>query len=231
MENITVVNSSNSSLTVGWAVPLGYVELYTVNISSAELNTSLIQNSPVNSSVIGNLTAGRVFNLTVTTVSGVLKNISNTVLVATSELEKLHVSPSCHHDIKHNLNPCITSGGPSCICVWYFPLEPNPPEAVRASSQTDVSISLAWFKPLSMEGVSVSYEVSYRSNQSGVSQTLNQTSSLNVMLTNLLPGSQYDITVVTVGVKDLRSSYVNLSSYTGTVKHPAQHAFTLSCQQ
>ncbi|XP_050970837.1 LOW QUALITY PROTEIN: receptor-type tyrosine-protein phosphatase eta [Labeo rohita] len=175
VENITVVNSSNSSLTVGWAVPLGYVELYTVNISSAELNTSLIQNSPANSSVIGNLTAGRVFNLTVTTVSGVLKNISNTVLVAT---------------------------------------KPNPPEAVRASSQTDVSISLAWFKPLSMEGVSVSYEVSYRSNQSGVSQTLNQTSSLNVMLTNLLPGSQYDITVVTVGVKDLRSSYVNLSSYT-----------------
>ncbi len=67
----------------------------------------------------------------------------------------------------------------------------------------------------------MSYEVSYRSNQPGVNLTLNQTKSLNVTLTNVLPGSQYDITVVTIGVRDLRSSYVYLSAYTGTVKRTA----------
>lgn len=77
-----------------------------------------------------------------------------------------------------------------------------------------------------MDGVTVSYEVSYRSNQPGVNLTLNHTHSLNVTLTNVLPGSQYDITVVTVGVKELRSSYVNLSAYTGILKHMA-HRFTV----
>uniref|UniRef100_A0A671RZS0 protein-tyrosine-phosphatase n=1 Tax=Sinocyclocheilus anshuiensis TaxID=1608454 RepID=A0A671RZS0_9TELE len=174
VENITVLNSSNSSLTLDWAVPLGHVDSYMVNVSGAELNTSLVQTTPTNSSVISNLMAGRVYNLTVTTISGVLKNSSNIVLVAT---------------------------------------KPNPPEAVRVSGQTNVSITLLWLKPLSMDGVTVSYEVSYRSNQSGVNQLLNHTNSLNTTLTNLLPSSQYDITVVTIGVKDLRSSYVNLTAY------------------
>uniref|UniRef100_A0A8C1PAW8 protein-tyrosine-phosphatase n=1 Tax=Cyprinus carpio TaxID=7962 RepID=A0A8C1PAW8_CYPCA len=175
VENINVLNSSNSSLTVGWPVPLGHVDSYIVNISGAELNTTLSNTTLTNSSVISNLMAGRVYNLTVTTISGVLKNSSNIVLVAT---------------------------------------KPNPPEAVRVSGQTNVSISLLWLKPLSMDGVTVSYEVSYRSNQSGVNLTLNLTNSLNATLTNLLPGSQYDITVVSIGVKELRSSYVNLSAYT-----------------
>ncbi|XP_043101766.1 receptor-type tyrosine-protein phosphatase eta isoform X2 [Puntigrus tetrazona] len=174
VENITVLSSSNSSLTVFWPVPLGHVDSYMVNVSGAELNTSLTCSPPINSSVISNLMAGRLYNLTVTTISGVLRNSSNIVLVAT---------------------------------------KPNPPEAVRVSEQTNVSVSLLWSKPLLMDGVAVSYEVSYRSIQ-GVNLTLNQTYSLNATLTNLLPGSQYDISVVTVGVKELRSSYINLPAYT-----------------
>uniref|UniRef100_A0A8C1G9M2 protein-tyrosine-phosphatase n=1 Tax=Cyprinus carpio TaxID=7962 RepID=A0A8C1G9M2_CYPCA len=176
VENITVLNSSNSSLTVEWPVPLGYVNSYVVSLSGVELNTPLNNTTLTISSVISNLTAGRVYNLTVTTISGVLRNSSNIVLVAT---------------------------------------KPNPPEAVQVSRQTNVSISLLWLKPLSMDGVTVSYEVSYKSNQPGVNlETLNYTYSLNVTITNLLPGSQYDITVVTIGVKGLRSSYVNLTAYT-----------------
>lgn len=70
-----------------------------------------------------------------------------------------------------------------------------------------------------MDGLNVSYEVSYRSSQSEVNLT--QTTSLNATLTNLLSGSQYDIAVVTIGVKDLRSSLVNHTAYTGTVQHTA----------
>lgn len=82
-----MLNSSNSSLTVVWAAPLGRVESYEVSVSGAELKTMTVF---TNSAVIGNLTAGRVYNLTVTSVSGILKNISNILLAATSESEKLH---------------------------------------------------------------------------------------------------------------------------------------------
>ncbi|XP_067295076.1 receptor-type tyrosine-protein phosphatase eta isoform X2 [Pseudorasbora parva] len=172
VENISVLNSTNSSLTVVWAAPLGQVDSYEVCVSGAE--TKIITTT-TNYSVIGNLMAGRIHNITVTSVSGVLKNISNIVQIAT---------------------------------------KPNPPEALCVSGQTNASISLLWSKPLSMDGLTVSYEVSYRSNQSGVNLTLNQTASLNTTLTNLVSGIQYDITVVTIGVRDLRSSYVNLIAYT-----------------
>ncbi|XP_048040798.1 receptor-type tyrosine-protein phosphatase eta isoform X3 [Megalobrama amblycephala] len=169
VENITLLNSTNSSLTLAWTPPLGHVDSYEVSVSGAELKII------TNSSVISNLTTGRVYNLTVTSVSGALKNISNIVQFAT---------------------------------------KPNPPEALSVSGQTNGSISLLWSKPLSMDGLNVSYEVSYRSSLSGVNLTLHQTTSLTATLTNLLSGSQYDIAVVTIGVKDLRSSLVNLTAYT-----------------
>ncbi|XP_052005244.1 receptor-type tyrosine-protein phosphatase eta [Xyrauchen texanus] len=175
VENITVLSSSNRSLTVSWAAPLGHVDLYVVNISSAELNMTQNLNNSANTSVFSNLTAGRFYNLTVTSISGILRNISNIVLVAT---------------------------------------KPNPPEALGVSDQTNISISLSWLRPILMDGVNVTYEVSYRLSQSGLNLTLSQTTSLNVTVKSLLPGSQYDITVVTIGVKDLRSSFVNLTAFT-----------------
>lgn len=114
-----------------------------------------------------------------------------------------------------------------CVCVCdIFPSEPNPPEALSVSGQTNVSISLLWSKPLSMDGLTFSYEVLYRSNSLGVNLTSIQTTSLNTTLTNLFSGSQYNITADTIGAKDLRSSNVNLIAYTGTVQHTA---FNLSC--
>ncbi|XP_048040801.1 receptor-type tyrosine-protein phosphatase eta-like [Megalobrama amblycephala] len=172
VENITLLNSTNSSLTLAWTPPLGHVDSYEVSVSGAELKIITVS---TNSSVISNLMVGRVYNLTVTSVSGALKNISNIVQFAT---------------------------------------KPNPPEALSVSGQTNGSISLLWSKPLSMDGLNVSYEVSYRSSLSGVNLTLHQTTSLTATLTNLLSGSQYDIAVVTIGVKDLRSSLVNLTAYT-----------------
>lgn len=87
MENITLLNSTNSSLTLAWTPPLGHVDSYEVSVSGVELKIITVSTS---SSVISNLTAGRVYNLTVTSVSGALKNISNIVQFATSESEKLH---------------------------------------------------------------------------------------------------------------------------------------------
>lgn len=86
MENITLLNSTNSSLTLAWTPPLGHVDTYEVSVSGAEPKTITV----IISSVISNLTAGRVYSITVASVSGVLKNISNIVQFATSESEKLH---------------------------------------------------------------------------------------------------------------------------------------------
>ncbi|XP_056603685.1 receptor-type tyrosine-protein phosphatase eta isoform X3 [Triplophysa dalaica] len=171
VENITEVSFSNSSLTIKWMAPPGQVERYIVNISSAELSMSKELPGIENLTEIGNLTAGRVYNITVTSVSGILKNISSVVSFAT---------------------------------------RPNPPEALIVRSRTNASISLQWSRPLSMDGVDVSYEVSFTSGQSNGNQTINQVASI---LSNLSSGSRYEICVATVGVKNRRSSCVNLTSY------------------
>ncbi|XP_051991637.1 receptor-type tyrosine-protein phosphatase eta-like [Xyrauchen texanus] len=174
VQNIFVL-SSNNSLNVSWKAPLGLVDSYVVSISSAELNVIQNHTTFTKNVVIMNLTAGRVYNLTVTSICGILRNISNMVSVATN---------------------------------------PSPPEALIVTGQTNVSISLFWSRPPSMGEVTVTYEVSYRPSQSGLNLTFSQSASLNHTLTSLLPGSQYDIAVVTIGVNDSRSSLVTLTAYT-----------------
>nr|XP_021333228.1 receptor-type tyrosine-protein phosphatase eta isoform X3 [Danio rerio] len=171
VQNITVVNYTNSSVTVAWTVPDGHVDSYTVNCS-----TQSIPNINDNNTTISSLPPGCLYNLTVTSISGVLTNVSNIVQFAT---------------------------------------KPNPPEAVRVSGQTFSSISLLWSTPLSMSGVAVSYGVSYVPVQPGVNLPLTQTTSSNMTnITNLLSGTQYTITVVTNGVNNLSSSFINLIGYT-----------------
>ncbi|XP_073715202.1 receptor-type tyrosine-protein phosphatase eta isoform X2 [Misgurnus anguillicaudatus] len=172
VESITGPNVSNGSLNVYWTAPSGNVDSYIVNIWNAELNITQNQTSTFCSSIFSNLNAGRVYNVTVTSVSGILKNISSIKLFATS---------------------------------------PNPPEALRVSGCNSTSISLLWSKPQLMNGTSVSYEVSYTFNQSWTNST---SSSLDLTLSGLLSGSQYVIRVVTVGVQNLKSSPVQLTTYT-----------------
>lgn len=179
VENITEVSFSNSSLTINWMVPPGHVDSYIVTIFSAELNMSLNQTTSANITEISNLTAGRVYNITVTSVTGILKNISSVVSFAT---------------------------------------KPNPPEALIVNDRTNSSISLLWSKPLLMDGVDVFYEVSYTPSQSGSNQTTSQDA---LTLTSLTSGSRYEICVVTIGLKDRRSSYVNLTTY--TAPNPVQN--------
>ncbi|XP_056317865.1 receptor-type tyrosine-protein phosphatase eta [Danio aesculapii] len=169
VQNITVVNYTNSSATVVWVVPDGHVDSYTVNCSTQSIPN--INNSSI---TISNLLPGRLFNLTVTSISGVLTNVSNIVQFAT---------------------------------------KPNPPEAAGVSGQTFSSISLLWSTPLNMSGMAVSYGVSYVTVQPGVNLSLT-TSSYMTNITNLLSGTQYNITVVTIGVNNLTSSFVNLIGYT-----------------
>lgn len=101
VENITEVSFSNSSLTINWTAPPGHVDSYIVNISSVELNMSRDLTISGNSTELGNLTAGRVYNITVTSVAGILKNISSVVSFATSELERFIHSLSYYQNIKN----------------------------------------------------------------------------------------------------------------------------------
>ncbi|KAA0723485.1 Receptor-type tyrosine-protein phosphatase eta [Triplophysa tibetana] len=92
VENISEVSYSNSSLTIKWMAPPGQVERYIVNISGAELNKSNELTGFENWTEIGNLTAGRVYNITVTSVSGILKNISSVVSFATKPLPVVNLT-------------------------------------------------------------------------------------------------------------------------------------------
>ncbi|XP_072526999.1 receptor-type tyrosine-protein phosphatase eta [Salminus brasiliensis] len=169
VDNISVVDQTNNSLNLTWFAPQGHVDSYEVNISNVLLNKSLI--TIFNQSQFQQLLAGSIYNLTITSVSGELRNTSPVFQIAT---------------------------------------KPNPPRMISVIGQTNVSVSIIWGVP--MDGFHLFYEVSYKSSQSNISTFLTNSSSTN--LTTLSPGSQYSITICTVGVVGLKSSSVSIISYT-----------------
>ncbi|XP_062845375.1 receptor-type tyrosine-protein phosphatase eta [Trichomycterus rosablanca] len=167
VKNISVLDQNNSSVLMVWSAPQGHVDSYEVNISNVGLNkyVTTVQNQ----SLIQELQPGCMYNLTITSVSGGMKNISQIFQLAT---------------------------------------KPNPPTEITLIGQTNVSLTLN----ILMDGPGVAYEVSYKLDQFNTT-TILQTNK-TVQLTALSPGSQYNMTICTIGVMDLKSSSINITAYT-----------------
>ncbi|XP_056384175.1 receptor-type tyrosine-protein phosphatase beta-like [Hyla sarda] len=89
---------------------------------------------------------------------------------------------------------------------------PTPPENINFSSITTRNLTLSWSEPVNMTGVNKSYIITYGIFPStNLTETSNTT---NVTLQNLISGSNYSISVVTVGVRGYQSSPVSSSVYT-----------------
>ncbi|XP_071972730.1 receptor-type tyrosine-protein phosphatase eta-like [Engystomops pustulosus] len=73
------------------------------------------------------------------------------------------------------------------------------------------NMTLSWMEPVDMAGVDKSYNISY-GNSSGTWTVTSNTTSIS--LQNLTSGTNYTITVVTVGVRGYQSSAVTTSVYT-----------------
>nr|XP_020469476.1 receptor-type tyrosine-protein phosphatase eta [Monopterus albus] len=122
-----------------------------------------------------------------------------------------------------NLNPgvlycvvVVTKSGPlesnsSDVCNATFP---NPPGPITVVSQTVESINFTWTFPDGMDNNSYNFSVS------GIKGSYLTTNNW-FLLDNLEPGSPYNISVVTVGVMDYKSTAVTAHNYTNasSVKH------------
>ncbi|XP_075181473.1 receptor-type tyrosine-protein phosphatase eta-like [Anomaloglossus baeobatrachus] len=89
---------------------------------------------------------------------------------------------------------------------------PAPPRNLTFNTIGINILSLSWMEPVNMAGVTKSYNISYGMSPS---TTLSVTSpTTNVTLQSLISGTNYSISVVTVGVRGYQSSPVTTSVYT-----------------
>ncbi|KAM4017401.1 receptor-type tyrosine-protein phosphatase eta-like [Anomaloglossus baeobatrachus] len=89
---------------------------------------------------------------------------------------------------------------------------PTPPRNVTFGTLQTNDLTLSWLEPVDMTGVTKSYNIGYGISPS---TTLSVTSTTtNVALQSLISGTNYSISVVTVGVRGYQSSPVTTSVYT-----------------
>ncbi|XP_073434625.1 receptor-type tyrosine-protein phosphatase beta-like [Dendrobates tinctorius] len=104
---------------------------------------------------------------------------------------------------------CSQTSAPAPVTEATYP---TPPGTLSFITITAKSLTLSWLEPVNMAGVNKTYNISY-----GIypSTTLSVTSpTTNVTLQSLISGTNYSITVVTVGVRGYQSSPVTTSVYT-----------------
>ncbi|XP_033997468.1 receptor-type tyrosine-protein phosphatase beta isoform X6 [Trematomus bernacchii] len=94
-----------------------------------------------------------------------------------------------------------------------FATEPTPPGSIIISQRTNSSLFLRWDTHVLMDGApSISYNISY---QHDGGEALNKISSdKHTELTSLLSGKSYNINVQTVGPQGLKSTAVQITSFT-----------------
>ncbi|XP_066439538.1 receptor-type tyrosine-protein phosphatase beta-like isoform X2 [Eleutherodactylus coqui] len=88
---------------------------------------------------------------------------------------------------------------------------PAPPTELTFSTIGTNNMMISWLEPVEMSGLKKSYHISYR-NSSGMWTVTSNTT--NVILQDLRSGTNYSITVVTVGVSGYQSSPASASAYT-----------------
>ncbi|KAG7473791.1 hypothetical protein MATL_G00099630, partial [Megalops atlanticus] len=145
-------------------------------------NTFFSNNTSQKNITFNNLLAGRLYTITVTSVSGPFSSTSDVNTTAT---------------------------------------QPNPPGPIQISKKTNTSISITWPHPLLMEGApNISFSITYRPKDSEV--FFNSTTDRNITeLSNLTSGTEYNLSVETVGPLSLTSPKVYVSSY--TLPNPVQN--------
>ncbi|KAJ8271455.1 hypothetical protein COCON_G00103140 [Conger conger] len=85
---------------------------------------------------------------------------------------------------------------------------PNPPEAIRVEEQTTISINISWGRPLDMDPGQYNFTV-FRSDHQPMTLADNW-----ALVENLTSGTQYNISVATVGQLGYQSVPVQISATT-----------------
>ncbi|XP_069077557.1 uncharacterized protein [Pleurodeles waltl] len=98
---------------------------------------------------------------------------------------------------------------------------PERPGSVTSLDAERNSIKFSWNQPLNMSGIQLTYNITYSSSQGNGSIT---NTSTHANIENLVSGTNYTISVVTVGVYNYSSPPLLISSYT---KNPFRDGFSL----
>ncbi|XP_077143241.1 receptor-type tyrosine-protein phosphatase beta-like [Ranitomeya variabilis] len=149
--------------------------------------------------------AGQVDNYTVSLTGA----INNTTQTTSPQVNFTGLLPGREYNVTVQTvsGSCSQTSAPVTEATY-----PTPPGTLSFITVTTKNLSLSWLEPVNMTGVNKTYNISY-----GIypSTTLSVTiPTTNVTLQSLISGTNYSITVETVGVRGYQSSPVTTSVYT-----------------
>lgn len=210
-----MATAGTDNLKIEWTLQKGKADFYEVNISNADLFYSSSNKTIVTTVHFHDLYPGRVFLITVTAVAGNLSSTSNNFEFATSKLINFFkmVSDLPGSEIvfrEGNKNLSIRE-------LFSFPFYkrsvPTPPGSLNITQRITTSLHLRWETPTKMQDAPfISYRITYQ-RPGGKMQT---TTTINnsMVLSQLSSGTEYNISVYTIGPQNLTSPAVQKSAYT-----------------
>ncbi|XP_044126392.1 receptor-type tyrosine-protein phosphatase beta-like [Bufo gargarizans] len=165
--------------------------------------------------------AGKVDNYTVSLTGDVNKTISTN----TTQVNFTGLLPGREYTVTVQTVSVNCSQTSAPVTEATYPTQPGKLSFISIRTK---NLTLSWTEPVNMTGVTKSYNISY-----GMFPSTNITvtsSATNVTLQKLTSGTNYSITVVTVGVRGYPSSPVSTSVYTKpmSVNSPQISNVTLS---
>ncbi|CAH2293765.1 receptor-type tyrosine- phosphatase eta-like [Pelobates cultripes] len=181
------------------------VSYTTCTVPGLAQNITVNNKNTTNSlSVNWTIPAGKVDNYTVT-LSG---DVNKIITTNSTQVDFTDLLPGRNYSITIQTvsSNCSQSAAPVIEATY-----PTPPVSLNVTNIGTNYISLSWGEPVNMTNVTKSFKIIYSNSSSSWTVTVN---TLNVTLQNLTSGTNYTITVVTVGSLQYQSSPVTISAYT-----------------
>ncbi|XP_066556406.1 receptor-type tyrosine-protein phosphatase eta [Amia ocellicauda] len=184
--NIQVSSNGNTrNMKVSWKAPVGNVESYNVTIYRNN-DFQKTKNTNITNETFYNLRPGRIYNVTVTTISGPFAQSSDVVPNATY---------------------------------------PEAPTNITIFQKTNVSMCIQWGTPLDMGDIEHQFSVTYLPGQISIIS-----SNTTIKLGILQSGTQYNISVVTIGEMGFLSVPATVSGFTRPMSVNSLHAGSVSTE-
>ncbi|KAM5138256.1 receptor-type tyrosine-protein phosphatase eta-like [Mantella aurantiaca] len=182
------------------------VSLTTCTVPGQAVGVTVNNSNSVNSlAVIWTAPAGKAsyYNVTIT------GDVTNTTQTNTTQANFTGLSPGRNYTVTVQT---VSGSCSSAITTVTEATYPSPPENITFVTVGTNTITLSWGEPVNMTGVTKSYNINYYWNASSPNTTTSN--STNVTLLSLRSGSNYTVTVVTVGVGGYQSTPVSRSVFT-----------------
>ncbi|KAM5138236.1 uncharacterized protein ACMZJ9_016836 [Mantella aurantiaca] len=225
--NVTLVSlksGSNYTVTVVTVGVRGYqstaVSRSVFTIPGQAVGVTVNNSKSVNSLAVNwTAPAGKVsyYNVTIT------GDVNKTIQINTTQANFTNLLPG------RNYTVTVQTFSGSCNSAVFTVTEatyPSPPGNITFITIGTNTTTLSWGEPVNMTGVTKTYSINYYWNASSPNTTTSN--STNVTLLSLKSGSNYTVTVVTVGVRGYQSTPVSRSMFTKPlpVKSPQSYNLT-----